>query len=183
MQLQLDKDLCDDAVDRIQQAFRELWPSKALQMDAPKLPSSGSFRLPFPVPSASINGRILSGLDLLERTLEQEIQREMEMISFSFMQFRRRADQLPLQQITNFAYGPKQLHPMFLQMEPKLLTAWYPGISAVSPRHVPLRPEHLAALPRWMLPAGPPVLYLVLLGAKDPVKLMQDRIWCFILRS
>ena len=37
--------------------------------DAPKLPSSGSsFRLPFPVPSASINGRILSGLDLLERS-------------------------------------------------------------------------------------------------------------------
>ena len=24
-----DQDLCDDAVDRIQQAFRELWPNKA----------------------------------------------------------------------------------------------------------------------------------------------------------
>eukprot|EP00435_Cladocopium_sp_Y103_P025464 s253_g6.t1 len=59
-----DKDLCNDAVDRIQQAFRELWPNK----DAPKLPSGSGSRLPFPVPSASINGRIVSGLDLLERT-------------------------------------------------------------------------------------------------------------------
>ena len=55
--------------------------------------------------------------------------------------------------------------------------AWYPGISAVSPRHVPLRPEQLSALPHWRSSGGgPPVLYLVLLGAKDPLKLVQDRL-------
>ena len=64
-------------------------------------------------------------------------------------------------------------------MEPKVLTAWYPGISAASPRHVPLQPEHLETLPRLLQPgvaAGPAVLYLVVLGAKDSLKLTQDRV-------
>jgi len=169
-----DQDLCDkDAADRIKQSFKELSGKEAPDVDA----DASRFRLPFPVPSASLNGRILAGLDVLERTLEQEIQRELEMISFTFMQFRRRVEQVPLQQITNLAYGPRYLHPMLLQMEPKVLTAWYPGISATSPRHVPLDPDLLASLPHIVAPATAealPVVYLVVLGAADPLKLVQD---------
>ena len=55
--------------------------------------------------------------------------------------------------------------------------AWYPGISATSPRHVPLHPDLLATLPHLVAPATAealPVVYLVVLGAADPLKLVQD---------
>ena len=74
----------------------------------------------FPTPSASVNGKMIVGMESLEKSLDSEIQQEIQQISIAFQMMRMRSSMVPQQQITNFAYSQKFFHPMLGNAMPEL---------------------------------------------------------------
>jgi len=174
-----EENLCgEDAVKRIKglykKAFQQYQYEKAKKLKTSD--DSSSLDLRFPTPSVSVNGKMIVGLENMEKLLESEIQQEVQQISFAFQMMRTRPSMVPEKQILNFAYSNKHFHPSSFRIQPKLLTAWYPGISTSPIRHVPLQPDILRKVPGGQLQGKSsrpyPAVHLAVLHGDT--KLLQD---------